>query len=338
MAKLILPKPSVAVIQDVEARDGELAPPAVVLLTRREFLGAVALALVVAGGGLRAPALARAAGRRRFFTRRERVCLRALCDRILPPDGDPGARALGAHRYVERLLTALDVDPPRVFAAGSYSNRNPYPDNELGTPSHRRPHNGFRRFAPLSRIQQLEWRAELYGSATVPELAALDGQFGAPLIGLRDLYRTSLATVDTLAESTHGARFASLDPADQDSLITTLDAGVFAPDPRRGGRTFMDILIQHTLEGCFAPPEYGGNRRGRGWQMIGLEGDSQPLGYSIYSTTTDSYHERPDHPMTTPNPDELVGGVLTPRPLTADGQHVQNSIVTLTAPFGSGIC
>jgi len=158
------------------------------------------------------------------------------------------------------------------------------------------------------------------------------------LVGLRDLYRTSLATVDALAESTYGSRYAALDQADQDALFATLDDGVFPADPRREGRTFMDILIQHTLEGCFAAPEYGGNRHGLGWKMIGLEGDSQPLGYSIYSTQTDSYHERPDHPMTTPNPDELVGGVLTPKPLTADGEHVQQSIITLTSLFGSGIC
>jgi hypothetical protein len=95
------------------------------------------------------------------------------------------------------------------------------------------------------------------------------------------------------------------------------------------------VVIRHTLEGCFGAPEYGGNRKRRGWRLIGLEGDSQPLGYSIFSIADDGYHERPDHPMSTPNPDELgAGGVVTPRPLTADGDNVQRNIVAFTRIFG----
>jgi len=105
-------------------------------------------------------------------------------------------------------------------------------------------------------------------------------------------------------------------------------------DPRRGA-AFVDLLIQHTLEGCFAAPEYGGNRHAAGWKMIGLEGDDQPLGYSIFSLRTNGYNERPDHPMSTPNPDELgAGGTVVPRPLSSDGLHIQQSIVMLGMLLG----
>ena len=70
-------------------------------------------------------------------------------------------------------------------------------------------------------------------------------------------------------------------------------------------RNFIDLVAHTRIEGCFSAPEYGGNRTGRGWRMLGLEGDSQPLGYSLYSRRDDAYHERPDHPMSTPNPDEV---------------------------------
>src|SRR5579875_1324294 len=76
-----------------------------------------------------------AAARGRFFTRHERATLRALVDRILPPDRDPGAAALGAADYIEGLLTALDRHRPFIFAGGPFSNRNPFPDNTDGTPS-----------------------------------------------------------------------------------------------------------------------------------------------------------------------------------------------------------
>jgi hypothetical protein len=98
----------------------------------------------------------------------------------------------------------------------------------------------------------------------------------------------------------------------------------------------MDILIRHTIEGCFSVPEYGGNAKGRGWALIGLEGDSQPLGYSIFSEATGGYVERADHPMSTANPDELSGGVVVPKPLGPDGQKVQDTIVMLTSIFSDG--
>jgi len=96
-------------------------------------------------------------------------------------------------------------------------------------------------------------------------------------------------------------------------------------------RTFLDIAIQHTLEGCFAPPEYGGNRQGGGWRMIGIEGDSQPLGYSLFSQELGGYRERDGHPMSTPNPDERgPDGELRPRPLSTDGRAIQANIAQLT--------
>jgi len=60
-----------------------------------------------------------------------------------------------------------------------------------------------------------------------------------------------------------------------------LDDGAFKPDLRRDADTFIDTLIRHTLEGCFSAPEYGGNTHLHGWELVGLEVDSQPLGYSI---------------------------------------------------------
>jgi hypothetical protein len=49
---------------------------------------------------------------REVFDHAERTRLAAALD-----DQVPGAAALGAVDYVERLLTALDHDPPRIWAA-----------------------------------------------------------------------------------------------------------------------------------------------------------------------------------------------------------------------------
>jgi len=305
--------------------------PPTLLLGRREFLkglGALLAALAAPATGVRR---AYAAARGRFFTGHEFATLAALCDRVIPPDHDPGARALGAAHYIERMLTAFDHRVPLVFAGGPFSNRNPFPDNDDGTPSRRRPKNAFRHFIPPTRVQELRWRAELFGSAKVPGADFNDAVLG-PLTGLRAIYRQSLRRVDKTARAMHGKAFVRLEPAEQDAVFALLDSGPasvrFAPDPRRGV-TFIDLLVEHTLEGCFAAPEYGGNRRLGGWRMLGIEGDDQPLGYSIFSRAKGDYVERPDHPMSTPNPDE----VAAPRPITPDAEKVQDTIIALTGIF-----
>ena len=242
-------------------------------------------------------------------------------------------RASSVARYVEQLLTALDKKKkPKLFAGGPFSGRNPFPDPKTGTASKKRPRNDFKRFIPPTRLQELFWRGEIYGTAGVPELAALDTQLGGPKTGFRDVYRAGLAKVDEVATATKGGSFASLSAADQDAVLTMLEKpGAFKPDPRRDGATFVDIVIRHTIEGAFAPPEYGGNVDLAGWQLVGLEGDSQPLGYSVFDATTNAYVERADHPMSTANPDELgPGGVLQPKPLSPDAQGVQETISDIT--------
>jgi Gluconate 2-dehydrogenase subunit 3 len=303
-------------------------------LDRRTFLQAAAV--LAAGAAAPFAPVRRAWARSRrglgFFTDAERATLAALCDRILPPDSDPGAAGLGAPAYIERLLTALDGIRPRIFAGGPYSGRHPFPDLRNGTPSARRPPNWFRRPAPLSLLQQLYWRAELFGGEAAGLPPHLEQQRLGHLRGLRDIYREGLANLDQAAVEAGGVPFAELAPPAQDDLLMRLDApGALPKEPVRGA-TFLDLVIRHTLEGCLAAPEYGGNRGGAGWRMVGIEGDSQPLGYSLYSEHLGAYRERPDHPMSTPNPDELApDGSLAPRPLTPDGAFIQDQISELTS-------
>lgn len=297
------------------------------LLKRREVLAALGATL----GAAVLPALPGCGDRSTapsFLAAEERATLAALVDRVLPPDDEPGARALGAADYVDRLLSAFDwAGTPAIYAGGPFSGRTPYPDDANGTPSSDFPPDSFRSFLPLSRLQEIRWRAELYGTAAVPGADVNDALLG-PRRGLRDIYREGLARVDEVAIADAGARFSELSAEEQDRLFEVLER-TFLPEPRHAG-TFLDILIGHTLEACFAPPAYGGNRDAAGWTMIRLEGDVQPLGFSIYSRAIDGYVERPEHPMSTPNPDEIgPDGSLQPRPLSAEGERIQANILTL---------
>jgi hypothetical protein len=306
----------------------------VLLLSRREFLKALGAAGLVLSLPWARVERAYAARRGRFLTKAEKKTLRALAESILPADDDRGGARLGIVEYVEGLLTAFDHSPPRIYAGGPYSGRNPFIDYATGRPGRKKPRNRFGRFVEPTRLQRLWWRWQIFGTngLTAEEkalVAPLDAQLGGPLTGLRTVYRQGLQQLDALAVSREGGRFASLtDDARErvrDAARTALPA-----DPRHGG--FLALAVRHTMEGAFAVPEYGGNPRARGWRLLRFEGDSQPLGYALYSRADDAYHERADHPLSTPDPDE----VAAPQLLSAEAKRVQDFIVLTTGALGDG--
>jgi hypothetical protein len=176
------------------------------------------------------------------LTAAEHRTLAAACDRLIPPvDGHPGAAALGVADYVDGLLGAFTVDPPRIWAGGPFSGR------AGGDP-------GFRRFLPLTPMEELAWRTRIEGSQGDPAR-----EFNGPVVGWQERYRAGLAAL--------GADFAEQDPDEQDRRL--------AADPE-----FRSLCYEHACEGAYAAPEYGGNRAGAGWRAIGFPGDSQPRGYT----------------------------------------------------------
>jgi len=277
-----------------------------------------------------------AGARGKFFTKGERKTLEALVDTIIPPDDAPGAAELGVVRYIEGLLTMFDERRPRLYAGGPFSNRNPFIDFETGTPSKKRPKDAFKKFIPPNRLQALYWRWQIVGTAGLDDadralVEPLDAQLGgSPLVGLRDLYRDGLEQLDALSREGHGAAFVDLDDATRASVRDAAKA-TLPVDPRRG-RNFIGLVVQHTVEGLFSAPEYGGNRKGGGWAFTPVTGDSQPLGYALYSRLDDAYHERADRPLSTPNPDEIDG----PLPLSPISDTIQQVIMAGSNGFPEG--
>lgn len=164
-------------------------------------------------------------------------------DRIIPPDdeGAPGAVAGGVADYVDGLLGAFLVDPPRIWAGGPFSGRHGGDD-------------GFSAFTPLGRVEELAWRTRIEGSQGIPER-----EWNGPVVGLQERYREGLAAL--------GADFADADADEQDARL--------AVDPG-----FAALLHTHACEGLYADPVYGGNRDGAGWASIGFPGDAQPRGWT----------------------------------------------------------
>lgn len=98
----------------------------------------------------------------------------------------------------------------------------------------------FANFQSLSRVKQIGWSREI--------------------ARLRKLYRNGLAELDRLALGD----FAAVPTALQDTILTVLDDR---------GSAFFTALFNHTMEGVYAHPAYGGNQNFRVWQTFGYAGD-----------------------------------------------------------------
>ena len=227
------------------------------------------------------------------------------------------------------VVDAADVDAATaavyaahpVFAGGPYSGRQPQPHFPTGATSclechgaapqttvapvaraasadnYNYPPDFFSQFLQPNRIKSLSWKIRILGAAAVPEVA--DNPLATQLVETdqRRKYRDGLASLETLSQQSFGVSFISLTEVQRSQIFDQADA------------EFVLLLTYHTVEGLLCPPEYGGNRDLLGWQLVKFDGDSQPLGYTIYDETLDQYRERPDKPNSKPNPDEDCSGV-----------------------------
>jgi len=177
-----------------------------------------------------------------FLSEHEYAVIAAAADVLIPPvDAHPGGAPLGVADYVDGVLDAFGVDPPRIFAGGPFSGR------AGGDAS-------FAHFIALSPAQELAWRTRIEGSRGKPER-----KFNGPVRGWQEIYRDGIAAL--------GADFCEIDTAEQDERL-------------RGQPELRRVLYIHACEGAYGPPEYGGNRDLNGWRAIEFPGDSQPRGYT----------------------------------------------------------
>jgi Gluconate 2-dehydrogenase subunit 3 len=116
------------------------------------------------------------------------------------------------------------------------------------------------RFAALDPVSRIAWRNRL--------------------TGWQQQYREGIATLDRLA----GGDFTKAGHAKQDTILNTSAAS-----------SFLALLFEHTIEGLYAAPEYGGNQGLSGWKEIGFPGDIQPRGYTDDEVTRSDGHDPVDN-------------------------------------------
>src|ERR1700683_608729 len=185
----------------------------------------------------------------RFFTAHEAAVVTDATARIAPGPSDdpaeaghPGAREAGVSNYIDLMLGALAA----LGASGAAGS--PTPMIFAGGPWSNRHTSGpdmMATFVGLDPVRQIAWRRRLEG--------------------WQQQYRAGVALLDKQA----GGDFTKASHAKQDSILASSAVS-----------TFRALLFEHTVEGLYSVPEYGGNRGLAGWKDIGYPGDSQPRGYT----------------------------------------------------------
>jgi hypothetical protein len=189
----------------------------------------------------------------RFFTSHQAAVVEAATARIAP--GPDDERAEAGHPGAREAGVAGYIDL-MLGALGTLSDSAPM--IFAGGPWSSRHTSGpdmdhMASFIPLDPVTRIAWRKRL---------AAWQEQ-----------YRQGIAALDELADGD----FTLASREEQDKILADETMG-----------EFRSLLFEHTIEGLYASPEYGGNRGLVGWKDIGYPGDVQPRGF------TDAEVERSD--------------------------------------------
>ena len=93
----------------------------------------------------------------------------------------------------------------------------------------------------------------------------IDRSLAGPNAASLPVYQALRAALDAGAA---GRDFIAATPERQDELLTQFEAGELTDAPEGA----FALLLEHTREGMFGDPIYGGNRDFAGWDLIGYPG------------------------------------------------------------------
>jgi Gluconate 2-dehydrogenase subunit 3 len=217
---------------------------------RRTIIGALPVAVASAAVTAGCTSSSGSDGPRtfRFFSSHQAAVIEDATARIAPGPlddpaeaGHPGAREADVTGYIDSMLGALGA-----LDDSALDGRAPL--IFAGGPWSNRHTSGpdlMARFTSLDPVARIAWRRRLQG--------------------WQQQYGQGIATLDKLA----GGDFTKVSHARQDKILS--GSGVSA---------FLALLFEHTIEGLYAAPEYGGNKNLVGWKDIAFPGDIQPRGYT----------------------------------------------------------
>jgi len=227
---------------------------------RREVIGALPIAVASAAvlGTEGCTSSAPSARTFRFFTGHQAAVVEAATARIAPGPADDPAEA--GHPGAREADVTGYIDS-MLGALGALGDAAPLVF--AGGPWSNRHTSGpdlMAHFARLDPVARIAWCRRL--------------------TGWQEQYRQGIATLDKLA----GGDFTKASRTKQDTILVMSAVS-----------DFVSLLFEHTIEGLYAAPEYGGNRGLAGWKEIGFPGDIQPRGYTADEVSRSDGHDPVDN-------------------------------------------
>ena len=226
---------------------------------RRAVIGALPIAVASAAvlGTEGCTSAAPPARTLNFFSSHQAAAVEAATARIAPGPSDDPAEA--GHPGAREADVTGYIDS-MLGALGALDDAGPLVF--AGGPWSNRHTSGpdlMAHFATLDPVARIAWRRRL--------------------TGWQQQYREGIGTLDKLA----GGDFTTAGHAKQDKILVMPAVS-----------SFMSLLFEHTIEGLYAAPEYGGNRGLAGWKEIGFPGDIQPRGYTADEVSGSDGHDPVD--------------------------------------------
>lgn len=165
----------------------------------------------------------------------------------------------------------------------------------------------------ITPAQAAIWKAQLHGYSSLSGngkwVSQVNGSYkdssgssvsipGVPAQGLRTIYNEGLDALNAWSHQVTGQPFAAASTTEQDLMLAAAGNVVLAailpqvplsslpvdPAPPAAAQNLFPYLVTHTFQACYGLPEYRQLDSNPLWQMIGYDGDTVPLGNSIYGS------------------------------------------------------
>jgi gluconate 2-dehydrogenase gamma chain len=117
----------------------------------------------------------------------------------------------------------------------------------------------------------------------------IDQSLAGALQSNQNDYALGLAALDVAAVAAYKTTFAKSTDAQKDALLTQMSANTLRGGFNGDARTFFNLVREHTLQGMFGDPHWGGNRNNIGWKLMGFPGISLDIKAQDQKTGTTSY-------------------------------------------------
>ena len=193
-----------------------------------------------------------------FFTEHQAAVVEAATARIAPGPQDDPAEAGHPGAREADVTGYIDTMLGALDDQQTIFAGGPWSNRHTSGP------DLMARFTPLSPVAKIAWRKRLIAW----QEPVHQGNQPARQAGRRRLHQSE-------------------PPAQQDKILATQSVS-----------EFTSLLFEHTIEGLYASPEYGGNRNLTGWKEIGFPGDIQPRGYSADEVERSDGHDPVGHDNT----------------------------------------